>query len=110
MPTQNELIQPETTTNITVVEVCDFKLIKSSEGRDKLSHEGFIYNIQRQTNDKKKWLCQVKNCKDYIQWNPLYLARLVNTYIHGPEIGKVFEFRAGVKRSAREIHDNLLES
>ena len=39
---------------------CDYKLIKSSKGHDKLSHEGFIYNFQREDSVKKQWRCQVK--------------------------------------------------
>ena len=42
----------------------EFRIIKSTKGRDKLSLDGFIYNLHRDSRDgKKQWRCQVKTCK-----------------------------------------------
>ena len=87
---------------------CDYKLIKSSKGHDKLSHEGFIYNFQREDSVKKQWRCQVKNCRGRIHTKSTNIPKMIGEHCHGPEIGaeEVLVFRAGIKRRAQESHDN----
>ena len=86
----------------------DFKLIKSSRSRDKLSYCGYIYNFQRATKAKQQWRCQVKNCKGRIHTTATTVIKLMGQHCHGEEIGKeeVLEFRARVKRRALGSHDN----
>ena len=80
---------------------CDYKLIKSSKGHDKLSHEGFIYNFQREDSVKKQWRCQVKNCS--IHTKSTNILKMICEHCHGSEIGaeEVLVFRAGIKRRAQ---------
>ena len=76
------------------------RMIKSSKGRDKLSFDGFIY--------KKQWRCEVKSCKARLHTTGFNVLKKLGEHSHSVEIGKeeVFEFRAGVKRRARETNDN----
>ena len=95
-------IQHDASNNSRVVEVSDFKLIKSSKGRDKLSHEGFIYNFHRQSNHKKQWSCQINHCKGRLHTMESTILFVIGEHIHGPEIGKeeVFEF----EQESRDVH------
>ena len=87
----------------------DFKLIKSSRSRDKLSYCGYIYNFQRATKAKQQWRCHVKNCKGRIHTTATTVIKLIGQHGHGEEIGKeeVLEFRSRVKKRALESHDKL---
>ena len=86
-------IQHEESTNLPVVGASDFRLIKSSKGRDKLLHGGFIYNFHRQSNNNKQWSCQIRNCKGRLHTMESTVLSVIGEHIHGPEIGKeeVFE-------------------
>ena len=87
---------------------CDYRLIKSSKGRDKLLHEGFIFNFQRERYGKKQWRCQVKNCKGRLHITTTNFLKKIGEHSHAAEIGaeEVLVFRVGIKRRAKESHDN----
>ena len=101
-PTVNNSSTIETNTN------SEFKLIKSSRRRDKLSYDGYIYNFQRTTNVAKHWRCQFKNCKGRIHTVGTSILKMIGQHCHAEEIGKeeVLEFRNRVKIRALESHDN----
>ena len=94
--------------SIHSLEAPEMRMIKSSKGRDKLSFDGFIYNFQRESNDKKQWRCEVKSCKARLHTTGFNVLKKLGEHSYSVEIGKeeVFEFRAGVKRRARETNDN----
>ena len=87
-------IQQDESNNLPVVEASDFRLIKSSKGRDKLLHGDFIYNFHRQSNNNNQWSCQIRNCKGRLHTMESTVLSVIGEHIHGPEIGKeeVFEF------------------
>ena len=39
-----------------------FRIVKSSKGTDKLSHDGYLYIFHRGSS-KKEWRCDVRGCK-----------------------------------------------
>ena len=98
MDNSSEAIDVTTINNSAPAENSDFKLIKSSKGRDKLSYSGYIFNFQRESNGKQQWRCQIKNCKGRIHTIATSILKIIGQNCHGEEIDKeeVLEFRAGV--------------
>ena len=90
----SEAIDVTTINNSALAENSDFKLIKSSKGRDKLSYSGYIFNFQRVSNGKQQWRCQIKNCKGRIHTIATSILKIIGQHCHGEEIGKeeVLEF------------------
>ena len=87
---------------------CDYRLIKSSKRSDKLSYEGFIYIFHHEDSVKAHWRCQVKDCKGRLHTKTTNVFGALGQDCHGPVVGaeEVFKFCAGIKRRARESHDN----
>ena len=66
----------------------EFRIIKSSKGRDKLSFDEFIYNFHRDSKGKKQWRCQAKNCKGRLHTDSSNVLQKLGEHSHVPEIGK----------------------
>ena len=90
---------------------CDFsfRLVTSSKGTNKLSHDGYVYIFHRGTV-KKEWRYDIRGCKARVHSIANLIVKRSGEHSHPKEIGKeeVLITKENLRKRARETHDNPL--
>ena len=84
-----------------------FRIVKSSKGTDKLSHDGYLYIFHRGTA-KKEWRCDVRGCKARIHSNDENIVKKSGEHSHPQASGKeeVAVVKDLLRKRGRETKDN----
>ena len=84
-----------------------FRIIKSSKGTDKLSHDGYFYIYHRGTI-KKQWRCDVRGCKGRVHSIDEIIVKKSGEHSHPQEFGKeeVAVIKDIIRKRGRESNDN----
>ena len=84
-----------------------FRIIKSSKGTDKLSHDGYLYIYHRGTI-KKQWRCDVRGCKGRVHSIDEIIVKKSGEHSHPQEFGKeeVAVIKDIIRKRGRESNDN----
>ena len=84
-----------------------FRLVTSSKGTNKLSHDGNLYIIHRGII-KKEWICEIRSCKARVHSVDDLIVKMSGEHFHSKENGKeeVAIAKENLRKRARETHDN----
>ena len=64
-----------------------FRLVTSSKGKNKLSHDGYAYIFHRGIV-KKEWRCDIRGCKARVNSIANLIVKRSGEHSHPKEIGK----------------------
>ena len=84
-----------------------FRLVTSSKGTNKLSHDGNLYIFHRGII-KKEWRCEIRSCKARVHSVDDLIVKMSGEHFHSKENGKV-EFaiaKENLRKRARKTYDN----
>ena len=84
-----------------------FRLVSSSKGTNKLSHDGKLYIFHRGIF-KKEWRCEIRTCKARVHSVDDWIVKMSGEHFHSKENGKeeVAIAKENLRKRARETHDN----
>ena len=84
-----------------------FRLVSSSKGTNKLSHDGNLYIFHRGIF-KKEWRCEIRTCKARVHSVDDLIVKMSGEHFHSKENCKeeVSIAKENLRKRARETHDN----
>ena len=84
-----------------------FRIIKSSKGTDKFSHDGYLLIYHRGTI-KKQWRCDVRGCEGRVHSIDEIIVKKSGEHSHPQEFGKeeVAVIKDIIRKRGRESNDN----
>ena len=84
-----------------------FRIVKSSKGNDKLSHDGYLYIFHRGTA-KKEWRCNMRGCRARVHSVDEIIVKKSGEYSLRQEYGKaeVAVVKDLLRKQGRETKDS----
>ena len=79
-----------------------FRIVKSSKGNEKLSHDGYLYIFHRGT-EKREWRCDVRGCEARMHTVDENIVKKSGEHSHSKEHGKaeVAKVKERIKKRGR---------